>query len=77
VDAERRREQMRQAQVRYRKVHAERLRTAGRIANMLVRQKACAGDAKELAAAIRGLVGPEYAHALGRELMRRKRKARL
>ena len=35
---EKRREQRRQAQARYRKVHADRLRTARRIAHMLARQ---------------------------------------
>ena len=73
---ERRREQRRQAQARYRETHGDRLRTARRIAHILARQKVYASDAKELAAAIWSLVGQEYAHTLGRELMRRKGRKR-
>ena len=70
----RRREQKRQAQARYRKAHADRLRVARRVAHILARQKQWAGEIKELATAIRSMIGQEYARALGRELTRRKRK---
>jgi hypothetical protein len=69
---ERRREQTRQAQARYRKVHAKRLRAARRIARILSRQTAYASDFKELADAIRVMNGKEYARALGRELAKRR-----
>jgi hypothetical protein len=71
---ERRREQKRQAQARYRKAHADRLRAARRIAHILARQTHWAGEVKELATAIRSMTGKDYARALGRELTRRKRK---
>lgn len=73
-----RREQKRQAQARYRKTHADELRIARRVAQLLVRQQHYPGDPEELAAAIRSLAGQEFAHTLGQELMRargRKRKA--
>jgi hypothetical protein len=73
---ERRREQRRQAQARYRKAHADRLRVARRIAHILARQTQRLDEVKELATAIRSVTGQEYARALARELMRRKRKAR-
>jgi hypothetical protein len=71
---EQRREQVRQAQARYRKAHADRLRVARRIAHILARQTHWPDEVKELAAAIRSMTGKDYAHALGRELTRRKRK---
>jgi hypothetical protein len=69
---ERRREQMRQAQARYRKVHAKRLRAARHIAHVLSRQASYPGELKELAGAIRAVTGQEYARALGRELAKRR-----
>jgi hypothetical protein len=68
-----RREQKRQAQARYRKAHADQLRVARRVAHILARQRQWAGDVKELATAIRSLIGQEYARELGRELMARAR----
>ena len=73
-ECERRRQQKRQAQARYRKIHAERLRMARRVAHILARQTVYANDFKELAASIRSLGGLDYAHALGRELTRRKHR---
>ena len=60
----RRREQKRQAQARYRKAHADRLRVARRVAHILARQKQWAGEIKELATAIRSMIGQEYALSL-------------
>jgi hypothetical protein len=71
---EQRREQVRQAQARYRKAHADRLRVARRVAHILARQTHRANEVKELATTIRSMTGQEYARALGRELTRRKRK---
>ena len=58
---ERRREQMRQAQARFRKAHADRLRVARRIAHILARQTQRLEEVKELATAIRSMTGLEYA----------------
>jgi hypothetical protein len=69
---EQRREQVRRAQARYRKAHADRLRVARRVAHILARQTHRPDEVKELATAIRSMTGKDYARALGRELTRRK-----
>jgi hypothetical protein len=71
---ERRREQKRQAQARWRRAHADRLRAARRVAGILVRQESRSGEIKELASAIRDIAGIDFAQALGRELVRKPRK---
>ena len=67
-----RREQLRQAQARYRKTHAKELRAARRVANILSRRTIYASDVEELAVAIHDITGRKFARALGRELVRRK-----
>ncbi len=74
LDRERRSEQTRLAQQRYRQVHAERLRTARRIGQILTRQASHYGEVAEAAKLIRDLVGRDYARELGRELLRVKRQ---
>jgi hypothetical protein len=64
-------EQKRIAQQRYRVVHADELRAARQVGQILTRGTTYADDCKKLAALIRSLAGDEFARALGRELVRR------
>jgi hypothetical protein len=64
-------EQKRLAQQRYRVTHADELRTARQVGQILTRRTTYADDCKKLVALIRSLTGDEFARALGRELTRR------
>jgi hypothetical protein len=64
-------EQKRLAQQRYRVAHADELRTARQVGQILTRRTTYADDFKKLAGLIRKLSGNEFARALGRELVRR------
>jgi hypothetical protein len=68
---EKRGEQRRLAQRRYRQNHADRLKTARRVSHLLTRQAEHFGEIAEAAKLIRELVGGPYAKALGQELTRR------
>jgi hypothetical protein len=69
--SQQRSEQKRQAQARYRQVHAEKLRKARRIGHLLSRQTQHHGEVEELARLISDLVGKNYAREIGRKLVRR------
>ena len=63
--------QRREAQARFRKVHAERIGLARTAMNILIRQKWHATDAKVLAAAIVKLLGKDCTKELRKELVKR------
>jgi hypothetical protein len=67
-----RRERNRQAQVRYRERHADRLAQVRKISAILKRQSWHQDDAVVLAGALRTLLGDECTRALGRELRDRR-----
>ncbi len=64
---------LRLASQRYRKAHAQDLRTARQIAQILPRGTEYAGDLKRLTSLIRSLGCDDFACRLGRELRRRGR----
>ena len=64
-------EQKRIAQQRYRVAHADELRAARQIGQILTRRTVYADDLKKLAGLIRKLTGDEFTRALRRELVRR------
>jgi hypothetical protein len=61
------REQKRQAQIRYRRLHAERLTQVGQVRNILTRQKTYHGDIEELSGLLQTL-GPTVANGALRTL---------